>query len=106
MRTGLISELSTNLIKVLCEVAIGKRKKFKINGNNYNTKDGTPIRDFIRFWSSRNSFFRKYLLKNNKSQIFNCGYGKGYSVLDVLKNMNFYLTKKYLLSLVKKDPMT
>ena len=35
----------------------------------------------------------KYLLKNNKSQIFNCGYGKGYSVLDV-SQYEFYLTKK------------
>ena len=46
-RTGMISKSSTNLIKVLCEVATGKRDKFVVNGNNFNTKDGTTIRDFI-----------------------------------------------------------
>ena len=96
LRTGLISKSSTNLIKVICEVAIGKRKKFKINGNDYNTKDGTPVRDFIHVTDLAEIHYLagKYLLKNNKSQILNCGYGKGYSVLEVVKNINLYLTKK------------
>ena len=46
-RSGLISRSSTNLIKILCEVATKKRDKIIINGNDYKTKDGTPIRDFI-----------------------------------------------------------
>ena len=96
LRTGLISKSSTNLIKAICEVAIGKRKKFKINGNDYNTKDGTPIRDFIHVSDLAEIHYLagKYLLKNNKSHIFNCGYGQGYSVLEVVKNINLFLTKK------------
>jgi UDP-glucose 4-epimerase len=81
LRTGLISKSSTNLIKVINEVAVGKRKKFIINGNNYNTKDGTPIRDFIHVsdLSEIHYLVGKYLFKVNKSNIFNCGYGKGYT---------------------------
>lgn len=96
LRTGLISKSSSNLIKVICEVATGKREKFLINGNNYNTKDGTPIRDFININDLSEIHFlsAKYLIKHNKSQILNCGYGKGYSVKEILNNMNKILRKK------------
>ncbi len=96
LRTGLVSKLSTNLIKVICEVAIGKRKKFKINGNDYNTKDGTPIRDFIHVTDLAEIHYlsAKYLINKNKSNIFNCGYGTGYSVKEVLTNINYLITKK------------
>ena len=96
LRTGLISKSSTNLIKVICEVAIGKRKKFKINGNDYNTKDGTPIRDFIHVTDLAEIHYlaAKNLIKKNNSNIFNCGYGKGYTVKEVLNNMNNIISKK------------
>ena len=96
LRTGLISKSSTNLIKVICEVAVGKRKKLKINGNDYFTKDGTPVRDFIHVSDLAEIHYltAKYLFKNNKSRIFNCGYGKGYSVLEVVDNMNSIVKKK------------
>ena len=96
LRSGLISKSSTNLIKVICQVATGKKKKFKINGNDYDTEDGTPVRDFIHVSDLAEIHFltAKYLLKNNKSKILNCGYGKGSSVLEVLKNMNLILSKK------------
>ena len=96
LRTGLISKSSTNLIKVICEVAIGKRKKFKINGNNYNTKDGTPIRDFIHVTDLAEIHYlsAKYLINKNKSNIFNCGYGVGYSVKEILNNINNLITNK------------
>jgi len=96
LRTGLISKSSTNLIKVICEVAVGKRKKLKINGNDYSTKDGTPVRDFIHVSDLAEIHYltAKYLIKNNKSRIFNCGYGKGYSVLEVVNNMNSIVKKK------------
>jgi UDP-glucose 4-epimerase len=101
LRTGLISKSSTNLIKVICEVATGKRKKLVINGNNYNTKDGTPIRDFIHVsdLAQIHLLTAKYLLKNKKSKVFNCGYGKGFSILDVVKNMNTILNRNILTSI-------
>ena len=95
-RTGMISKSSTNLIKVLCEVATGKRDKFVVNGNNFNTKDGTTIRDFIHVSDLADIHYlsAKYLIKNKRSQIFNCGYGLGFSIMDVLKNMNRILKRK------------
>jgi len=98
LRTGLIAKSSSNLIKVLCEAAIGKRKNFKINGNNYKTIDGTPIRDFIHVsdLAEIHLLVAKYLIKNKKSQIFNCGYGKGFSVLEVLNKMNKIIKKKFM----------
>ena len=47
LRSGLISNEATHLIKILSEVAVGKREKIFIYGNDYKTKDGTAIRDYI-----------------------------------------------------------
>ena len=86
LRSGLISNTPTHLIKILSEVAVGKRDKISIYGNDYNTKDGTAIRDYIHVsdLASIHLEAAKYLLENKISNIFNCGYGKGYSVLEVI----------------------
>ena len=90
MRTGLTSVFSTHLIKIACEVATKKRSKIMINGNDYNTPDGTPIRDYIHISDLADIHLKslEYLLKNNKSETFNCGYGKGYSVKEVINCLN------------------
>ena len=90
MRTGLISKGSTHLIKIISEVVTGKRKDFTINGNDYDTPDGTPVRDFIHVSDLANIHLivMKHLLSGGNSEIFNCGYGKGYSVLEVIKELN------------------
>ena len=89
-RTGLISKYSTHLIKIACEVAVNKRKKLVINGSNYNTADGTPVRDYIHVSDLADIHLKslEYLLKEKKSEIFNCGYGKGFSVKEVVKLAN------------------
>lgn len=96
LRSGLISRNSKNLIKVICEVATAKRKRFIINGDNYNTRDGTPVRDYIHVSDLAEIHYlvAKYLFKKNTSQIFNCGYGKGYTVLEVLKSMNKIISRE------------
>ena len=96
MRTGLVDKKSSHLIKVACEVATGKRKKLIINGKNYKTKDGTAIRDFIHIMdlAKIHILSLKYLIKTQKSETFNCGYGKGYSVNDVVKALNKILKRK------------
>ncbi len=96
LRTGLISNFSTHLIKVACEVAVGKRKELIINGNDYKTPDGTPIRDFIHVSDLAHIHLisAEYLIKSNTSNIFNCGYGKGYSVLEVIRSFNNLLNKE------------
>jgi len=95
MRTGLISKHSTHLIKVISEVATNKRKKLVVNGNDYGTKDGTAIRDYIHVsdLSEIHLISLRYLINNNKSKIFNCGYGIGYSVKEIIFEMNKILKK-------------
>ena len=96
LRSGLISKFSTHLIKRACEVAVGKRNELIINGSDYDTKDGTPVRDFIHVsdLADIHLITTEYLLKNGESEIFNCGYGKGYSVKEVLDNLNEISDKK------------
>ena len=96
MRTGLISKFSSHLIKIACEVATGKKEKLVINGDDYDTPDGTTIRDYIHIsdLADIHLLCLKYLINNNKSEIFNCGYGKGYSVKEVIKNLNELLSTK------------
>ena len=95
LRSGLISKFSTHLIKIACEVAVGKRDKLIINGNDYDTNDGTPIRDYIHITDLADIHYISavYLKENGKSEIFNCGYGKGYSVKEVVENFNLVLNK-------------
>jgi len=90
LRSGLISDKPTHLIKILSEVAVGKRDKISIYGNDYNTADGTAVRDYIHVSDLADIHLKaaSYLLTNKTSDIFNCGYGKGYSVLEVINAAN------------------
>jgi len=96
MRSGLISKYSTHLIKIASEVAVGKKSELVINGNDYDTPDGTPVRDYIHVSDLADIHLvsAEYLFKNNQSDIFNCGYGKGFSVKEVIKTYNKFLEKK------------
>jgi UDP-glucose 4-epimerase len=87
---------ATHLIKVASECAVGKRKGMYIFGNDYPTKDGTCIRDYIHVLDLADAHIKglDYLDKND-SDIFNIGYGKGLSVKEVINevkrisNINF-----------------
>ena len=106
LRSGLISDTPTHLIKILSEVAVGKREKISIYGDNYNTKDGTAIRDYIHVsdLASIHLEAAKYLLEKKISNIFNCGYGKGYSVLEVIKTANEIYDNKIIFEYDKRRP--
>ena len=86
-KIGEINESHGHLIKNLALQAIKKDPLISIYGNDYNTKDGTCIRDYIHVSDLSNIHIKtlKYINSQLKSQIFNCGYGKGYSVLDIVK---------------------
>ncbi len=90
LRSGQISKQSTHLIKIISEVATKKRDIIEIFGKDYNTHDGTAVRDYIHVsdLSDIHVETAKYLLENLNSDIFNCGYGKGFSVLDVINLAN------------------
>ena len=84
---GQRSKNATHLIKVACECACRKREKMGIFGEDYPTKDGTCIRDYIHIDDLANAHFEtlKTLEKEEHSQIYNVGYGAGYSVIDVIE---------------------
>ena len=90
LRSGLISKEPTHLIKILSEIAVGKRDKIYLYGNDYNTDDGTPVRDYIHVSDLADIHIKtaEYLMEKKTSNIFNCGYGRGYSVLEVVNEAN------------------
>lgn len=80
---------ATHLIKVACEAACGKRDQVAIFGTDYDTEDGTCIRDYIHVEDLAKAHVAAlaYLLDGGDSQTFNCGYGHGFSVRDVLNTV-------------------
>lgn len=88
-RTGPMKENATHLIKIACDVALGIRSSIDIFGTDYETPDGTCIRDFIHVSDLSNAHLKVYeLMRRQKiNKIYNCGYGTGYSVLDVIQHL-------------------
>ncbi len=87
---GLIGQSTrhaTLLTKVACEAAVGKREKVLIFGTDYDTPDGTGVRDYIHVEDLADAHLKAlaYLEQGGSSSTFNCGYGHGYSVREVLK---------------------
>ena len=80
---------ATHLIKVASEVVCGKREKLQIFGTDYPTPDGTCIRDYIHVedLAAAHVLALDYLKSQMTSSVMNCGYGQGYSVLDVVEMM-------------------
>ena len=88
-RVGQSTRNATHLIKVACETALGQRKSIEVFGSDYPTPDGTGVRDFIHVADliSAHMDALAYLQRGGASLIANCGYGRGFSVLDVLKTV-------------------
>jgi len=86
LRTGQSTKGATHLIKVAVETALGKRTKMDVFGTNYPTPDGTCIRDYIHVADlvRAHSDALAYLRAGGRSVTLNCGYGHGFSVLDVI----------------------
>ena len=84
-RTGQSTPRATHLIKRAVEVAVGRAPQLDIFGGDYPTKDGSAVRDYIHV-SDLVDIHRtalNHLRTNGSSQTFNCGYGRGTSVLEV-----------------------
>ena len=84
------SGVPDNLVPYITQTAAGIRKQLNIFGNNYNTPDGTAIRDYIHIVDLAKAHVKsveRMLIKENKKslEIFNLGTGKGNSVLEVVK---------------------
>ena len=89
LRTGQATAGATHLIKVACEAALGKRPKMDIYGTDFPTPDGTGIRDYIHVsdLARAHSAALAHLRRGGESKTFNCGYGKGASVLEVVDSV-------------------
>jgi UDP-glucose 4-epimerase len=79
----------THLIPLALDAALGKSKSIKIFGNDYETKDGSAIRDYIHVndLALAHMLAAKYLTRDGKSDIFNLGNGVGYSVFEILNEI-------------------
>ena len=88
-RTGQSTRGATHLIKVAVEAALGRRAKVDVFGTDYPTPDGTCIRDYIHVSDlvAAHSAALAYLRGGGASTTLNCGYGRGFSVLDVIETV-------------------
>ena len=95
-RSGQIIKQATHLIKVACELVNGKRRQMSIFGTDYATPDGTCIRDYIHVSDLAEVHVRalEYLRAVGGNQVINCGYGKGYSVREVLDTLQAIIGRK------------
>lgn len=102
-KIGLINKYG-QLFKNFAVEILKNKPKLSVYGKDYNTKDGTCIRDFIHV-SDLADIHLKVLLKaskDNKSVILNCGYGKGFSVLEVVNNFKKFSKNKVLVKFEKR----
>jgi len=85
-RTGQSTAGATHLIKVAVETALGLRPKIQVFGTDYSTPDGTCIRDYIHVSDLVRAHLDAlaYLRAGGASVTLNCGYGRGFSVLEVV----------------------
>jgi UDP-glucose 4-epimerase len=85
-RAGQSTPAATHLIKVACQTALGQRPQLEVFGSDYPTADGTCIRDYIHVTDLAAAHIAAlgYLRGKGDSAVFNCGYGRGASVRDVI----------------------
>lgn len=88
-RSGQSSANATHLIKVANQVALGDRSHMEIFGTDFDTKDGTGVRDYIHVADLIGAHMKAlgYLKEGGDSLVANCGYGHGYSVKEVIASV-------------------
>jgi UDP-glucose 4-epimerase len=86
-RIGLATAGATHLLKIAVEAATGQRAKIDVFGTDYPTQDGSCIRDFIHVSDLAQAHLAalSYLDNGGRSATLNCGYGRGYSVLETIE---------------------
>jgi len=88
-RSGQSSPTATHLIKVASQAALGQRPSMGIFGTDFPTPDGTGVRDYIHVSDlvEAHALLLEYLRKGGASVTMNCGYGRGFSVRDVVRTV-------------------
>jgi UDP-glucose 4-epimerase len=102
-RIGQATRKATLLIKVACEAIVGKRSHVSVYGTDYETPDGTGVRDYIHIEDLARAHVDAldYLRRGGEAAICNCGYGHGYSVREVLDSVQRVAGKQLT---VKEEP--
>jgi UDP-glucose 4-epimerase len=102
-RIGQTTRKATLLIKVACEAIVGKRSHVSVYGSDYETPDGTGVRDYIHIEDLARAHVDAldYLRRGGEAAICNCGYGHGYSVREVLDSVQRVAGKQLT---VKEEP--
>ena len=94
------------LVKVAAETALGYHKSLKVFGTDYPTPDGTCIRDYIHVadLADAHVLALDYLRRGGESDVFNCGYGTGTSVLEIIKVMKKVTGVDFKVDYVERRP--
>jgi UDP-glucose 4-epimerase len=109
-RAGQLTKNATLLIKVACETAVGARNRMSVFGTDYPTADGTCIRDYIHVTDlvAAHLDALKHLRAGGENLVLNCGYGRGYSVLEVIDTVKKVSGKDFPVEFAPRragDPM-
>ena len=108
--SGLIGEdprgIPNNLMPYIAQVAVGRRDHLSVFGNDYDTHDGTGVRDYIHVVDLARGHVCaiEYMQKHRGEHVFNLGTGKGYSVLDMVKAFEHATGVKIPYEIVARRP--
>ena len=96
----------THLIPIILDVALGVRDKLFVNGNDYDTHDGTCVRDYIHVYDLATAHYKalKYLQDGGESKVINLGNGTGFSILEVIKTCEKITGKEIPYTVREKRP--
>lgn len=105
-RSGQSSPRATHLIKVASQAALGERAGLDVFGTDYDTPDGTCIRDYIHVTDLINAHALAlgHLRSDGDSMVANCGYGEGYSVFDVIEAVKRVSGREFPVRQVERRP--
>jgi UDP-glucose 4-epimerase len=105
-RIGLATVGATHLLKIAVEAATGQRAKIDVFGTDYPTADGSCIRDFIHVSDLAQAHVAalKYLDQGGRSATLNCGYGRGYSVLETIEAVRRASGRNFAISYADRRP--
>ncbi len=105
-RAGESRQNVTHLIEVAAQVAHGQRQSFRLFGDDYNTPDGTCIRDYIHVSDLAGAHMSalRYLRSGGNSTVLNCGYGRGFSVREVIKAFQAAVGVDFRVEMAERRP--
>ncbi|MBK5197365.1 MAG: UDP-glucose 4-epimerase GalE [Methyloceanibacter sp.] len=105
-RSGQSTPHATHLIKVAVQAALGQRPYLEVFGTDYPTPDGTCVRDYIHVSDLVRAHLDalRHLREGGKSEVLNCGYGRGFSVLDVIGSVKRAANSDFAVHMAPRRP--